>query len=235
MTGSAKLWLAGLGGLALGASAMALAQQGGRQSSRADVEAIVRDYLLTHPEILPAAMQRLQARESASVVRANRAAIETPFAGAWAGNPNGRVTLVAFFDYACGYCRRANADVERLLRDNPDLKVVWRELPVLGPPSQAAAEASLAAARANRFGRFYKTLFASGRPTPDNIAHARTAAGVTGTVPETVIRAEIDKNLRLAHAIGATGTPAFVVGDQVLLGAVGYDALNAAVRRARGA
>ncbi len=102
MAGNIKLWLAGLGGLALGASAVALAQQGGRQSSRADVEAIVRDYLLTHPEILPAAMQRLQARESASAVRVNRAALEMPFAGAFAGNPNGRVTLVAFFDYACG-------------------------------------------------------------------------------------------------------------------------------------
>ncbi len=228
-----KPWLAGIAGLALGASAVALAQQGGRQSSRADVEAIVRDYLLAHPEILPAAMERLQAREGAAVVRANRAALETPFAGAFAGNPNGRVTLVAFFDYACGYCRRANADVERLLRENPDLKVVWRELPVLGPPSQAAAEASLAAARANRFGPFYRALFAAGRPTPDSIARARTAAGVTGTVPENVIRAEIDKNLRLAQAIGATGTPAFVVGDQVLLGAVGYHALDAAVRRAK--
>ena len=228
-----KPWLAGIAGLALGASAVALAQQGGRQSSRADVEAIVRDYLLAHPEILPAAMERLQAREGAAVVRANRAALETPFAGAFAGNPNGRVTLVAFFDYACGYCRRANADVERLLRENPDLKVVWRELPVLGPPSQAAAEASLAAARANRFGPFYRALCAAGRPTPDSIARARTAAGVTGTVPENVIRAEIDKNLRLAQAIGATGTPAFVVGDQVLLGAVGYHALDAAVRRAK--
>jgi protein-disulfide isomerase len=193
----------------------------------------VRDYLLENPEVLPEAMDKLRARESARIVSANRTALERPFAGAWAGASDGDVVLVEFFDYACGYCRKSNADVDRLLRDDPKLKVVWREWPVLGPDSEKAARASLAAAQAGRFKPFHDALFAAGRPTPDALAKARAGIGLAADVPAAVADPELARNFELARGLQASGTPTFVVGDQILQGAVGYEALKDAIREAR--
>ncbi len=198
----------------------------------------VRSYLLDNPEVIPEAMQRLQARESARAVGDHRAALETPFAGAWAGARDGDVVLVEFFDYACAYCRKSNPDVERLLREDPRLKVVWREWPVLGPNSESAALVSLAAAKQGRFKPFHDRMFALGRPTPETIASARQALGISADHVASVTgsgaaRAELGRNYELARAVNASGTPTFVIGDQVLQGAVGYDALKAAIAEAR--
>ncbi len=193
----------------------------------------VRDYLLENPEILPEAMDRLREREAAKVVSAHRTALERPFAGAWAGAADGDVVLVEFFDYACGYCRKSNADIERLLREDPRLKVVWREWPVLGPDSEAAARASLAAAQAGRFKPFYDALFAAGRPDADAVARARAAVGLSGDVPAAPADRELERNFQLARNLEATGTPTFIVGDRIFQGAVGYEALRDAVKEAR--
>ena len=213
---------AGLIGALIGGGAVAWSS---RQS--------VRDYLLENPEILPEAMDRLREREAAKVVTAHRSALETPFAGAWAGAPDGDVVLVEFFDYACGYCRRSNADVDRLLREDKKLKVVWREWPVLGPDSEAAARASLAAAQAGRFKPFHDALFAAGRPDAEALARARAAAGLSGDLPAAATDQELAKNFELARNLEATGTPTFVVGDRIFQGAVGYEALREAIREAR--
>jgi protein-disulfide isomerase len=222
-------WKAGLAfgliGALVGGGAVALTT---RQSG-----ADIRDYLLENPEVLPEAMQRLEERRAARNIAANRAAIETPFAGAWAGARDGDVVLVEFFDYACGYCRKSNPDVERLLKEDPRLKVVWREWPVLGPDSEAAARASLAAAQAGRFKPFHDQMFAAGRPTPEALAQARASHGIAGELPAAAVEEELAKNFRLAQTLGATGTPTFVVGDKVLQGAVGYEALHEAIKEAR--
>ncbi len=230
-----KLAVAGLAGLVIGGAGVALASRGGEMisSDRASVERIVRDYVLANPEIIPEAMQRLQDRRTAEVVGQNRAAFETPFGSAWAGAEEGDVVLVEFFDYACGYCRKSNADIERLLREDKKLKVVWRELPVLGPDSQAAAEVSLAAAKQGRFMQFYERLFAAGRPAPETVAEVRRQLGIAPVPGSAEFQAEMDKNYQLARAINASGTPTFVVGDKVLQGAVGYSALKAAIDEAR--
>lgn len=227
---------AGLVGVLIGGAAVALAGQAGSIASDPDrtrIEQIVREYILANPEIIPEAVQLLQAKQTAGVIDQHRAAIETPFAGAWAGAEKGDVVLVEFFDYACGFCRKSNPDVDRLLKEDKNLKVVWRELPVLGPDSRAASDVSLAAARQGRFQQFHASLFAEGRPTPAAVAAAQKAAGVAPTPPPPEFESEIRKNYELARAIGATGTPTFVVGDQVLQGAVGYDALKAAIASAR--
>jgi protein-disulfide isomerase len=225
---------AGIVGLLIGGGAMALVSgTGGGGGTRTEIEQIVREYVLANPEIIPEAMQRLQDREAGKVVDANRAALETPFGSAWAGAEKGDVVLVEFFDYACGFCRKSNPDVDRLLREDQKLKVVWRELPVLGPDSQAAAEVSLAAARQGRFRQFYDNLFALGRPVPAAVAQAQRSVGVTPTPGAPEFQAELEKNFQLARAINASGTPTFVVGDKVLQGAVGYDALKQAIEDAR--
>lgn len=194
---------------------------------------LIRSYLFEHPEILPEAMERLHARETAEVLRQNRAAFETPFHGAWAGAEDGDVVLVEFFDYACGFCRASNPDVERLLREDPRLKVVWRDYPVLGPNSEQAAIDSLAAAKAGRFRAFHDRLFATARPTEPARAAAREAVGLQPSTLTDEYRSELQKNFELARAINASGTPTFVVGDRVLQGAVGYEALKQAIADAR--
>jgi protein-disulfide isomerase len=213
-------------GVLIGAGAMALSNGW-----------LVRSYLLAHPEVLPEAMQRLRDRETAKFIDAYRREIETPFAGAWTGAKEADVVIVEFFDYACPYCRKSNADVARLVAEDPKLKLVWREWPVLGPDSQAAAEVSLAAARKGRFRAFHDALFARGRPNAEALAEARKAVGLTdadvAALGKAEAGAELARNDDIARGLGATGTPTFVIGDRVLQGAVGYDLLKQAVKDAR--
>jgi protein-disulfide isomerase len=195
---------------------------------------IVRQGLLADPKILSDAVDALRDAQYAPVLSTNRAAIETPFASSWKGAAKADVTLVEFFDYACPYCKASNPSVDRLLREDKDLKVVYRELPILGPDSVTAARLSLEASKLGRFAKFHDTLWAEGRPAPDTIAAAAAAAGIPPKPngdPE--VEAELTRNYQLAGQLGATGTPLFVVGDRVMNGAVGYDALKQAIEAAR--
>jgi protein-disulfide isomerase len=195
---------------------------------------IVRQGLMADPQVLMDTADALRDRQTAPVVDAQRAALEKPFASSWAGSETPDVTLVEFFDYACAYCRASLPHVERLLKEDTGLRVVYRELPILGPESVAAARVSLAASKSGRFNQFHDALYAAGRPGADTIAAAATIAGVPpepGADPQ--IEAELNRNLQLASQLGASGTPTFVVGDRVLNGAVGYDALKSAIAAAR--
>ena len=165
---------------------------------------------------------------------ANRAAIETPFASSWKGAAKPEVTLVEFFDYACPYCKASNPSVDRLVQEDKGLRVVYRELPILGPDSVTAARLSLAASKPGRFAQFHDSLWAAGRPAPDTIAAAAQTAGIdAGAQSDPAIEAELKRNFQLAGQLGATGTPLFVIGDRVMNGAVGYDALKQAIAAAR--
>jgi protein-disulfide isomerase len=221
-----------LGGVLVGGGAIALL--GGPGTDESKTEAIVRNYILDHPEILPEAMKRLQARETGSLVAGHQKALETPFAGAWAGAEKGDVTLVMFTDYSCGYCRASVGDVDRLLATDKNLKVVWREIPILGPGSEAAARVALTAAGEGRYLEFHRRMFASGPPDDDSIARVQKAAGVIpNPAAEAAVQRELENNLALARTLGMTGTPTFVIGDKILQGAVGFDALKGAIAEAR--
>ncbi|MDQ8755747.1 DsbA family protein [Sphingosinicella sp. LHD-64] len=226
--------IAGLAGILVGAAAVG-AWYGFRAPDRAATEQIVRDYILNNGEILPEAMERLRTRQASAAVGQYRSALERPFHGAWAGAEDGDVVLVEFFDYACPYCRASNADVARLLREDPRLKLVWRDYPVLGPASEQAAVASLAAARAGRYKDFHDRLYAAGRPTEATIAATVQATGLGAPALTDEVRTELQRNFELARNLGINGTPTFVVGDRILSGAVGYDALREAVAAARAA
>lgn len=224
------LALAGAAGVAIGGGAMYLMSGG---ASDARMKEIVREALIEDPQIIPDAMQELQLRQAAEAIGPRRTQFETPYNGSWDGAQDGDVTLVAFFDYACGYCRRSNEALDRLIAEDPKLKVVWRELPVLGPNSQQAAYVSLAAAEQGKFRPFYHALFSAGAPTEQAVRAAAATAGVTLGQPSDGQRAEIARNVELAQLIGASGTPTFVVGDRVLHGALPYEELKQAVDAAR--
>jgi protein-disulfide isomerase len=190
--------------------------------------------MLSDPQILADAADALRDSQYAPVLNANRTAIETPFGSSWKGSSKPDVTLVEFFDYACPYCKASNPAVDKLLKEDKGLRVVYRELPILGPDSVVAARLSLEASKAGRFGKFHDTLWATGRPAPDTIAVAAKAASIgTQPTPDPAIEGELKKNFQLAGQLGATGTPLFVVGDRVMNSAVGYELLKKAIADAR--
>ena len=207
-------------------------------TDRAAIETIVHDYILAHPEIIPQAIEKLQAKRTAGTVDANRSAIETPYAGAWEGAAKGDVTVVEFFDYACGYCRASLPDLARLVGEDKGVRIVYRELPILSDDSTLAAKVSLLVAEKGQYMPYHRALYAAGKVTRDSILAAAASVGIDRKSAEAAMAsskydAEIQSNIALAQKLAASGTPTFVVGDQVLNGAVGYDALKAAVGAAR--
>ena len=225
-------WIAAIGGGIVGA----LLTVGGLALAGPSLlgERMVRETLVSNPEIIMEAGQAWRDRQYAETLQPIRAALERPFFSSWKGAEKPEVTMTYFYDYACGYCRQSNPDIERLLKENKDLRVVYREFPILGPESVAAARISLAASRAGKFGAYHDALYASGRPTPETIALAARAAGVAAQPSnDPAQEAELRSNMSLASQLGATGTPLFVIGDRVINAAVGYDALKEAVEAAR--
>jgi protein-disulfide isomerase len=229
----------GLASAGVGAGAALAAGQAKDRPDRAEIEAIVRDYILNHPEIIPEAVARLEQAEAKKALAANRAAIETPFPGAIAGNPQGDVKLVVFFDYACPYCRQGHADVQKLVREDPKLMVIYRDFPVLSPASTEAALASLSAATQGGYGKFHNAMFES----PGRVNQARTLGivkgvglseeKVTADLNNAALKAEVNRNLDLGRNLGLTGTPSYIIGNRILSGAVGFDRLKEAVAAAR--
>lgn len=227
--------LAGLALLALGAAGGWLFEKNrGGSLNRAEVEQVVREYILANPEILPEAIERLRAKEASRQVAAAGDEVFVPFPGAVLGNPAGKTTLVMFSDFACGYCRSSMKDVDALIAENPDLKVVIRELPIIAPTSPLASRWGLAAAEQGRFAGFHRAMFATGRTDQASIDAAARAAGLDlerarRFIDDPRVRAEIEANLAFARGLQLAGTPAWVVGDQLLTGAVGRDALAKAI------
>ena len=208
-------------------------------NDRVAIEQLVRNYILEHPEILPEAMERLRDRETKKQLAGVADKVEAAFPGAVLGNPQGKIIMVEFTDYACTYCRKSVADVDALIAANPDLKVVIRELPILSPASTEAARMALAAAEQGRYPAFHKAMFAIGQPNAQTIAAAANAAGIDmdrarRTIAGPLIDAEIEKNLGFARQLGFEGTPSWVIGDVLTSGAVGQQELAKAIADARG-
>jgi len=208
----------------------------------------IRGYLLEHPEVLPEAMDRLQARETARYEQQQRGAqkavpqlmaqLQKPYASAWAGNPNGDVTIVAFMDYACGYCRASLPGIEELLAKDPNVRIVYREYPVLGPESAVAARWALAAAEQGKFRAFHDAMYAAGQPSAENIKLAAAKAGLDQAAAAKVAQSkpvgqEILANHKLGDQLAMTGTPSWVIGGKLVYGARDYQGLADAVAAAR--
>jgi len=209
---SIGLWPAIAGMAATCAIGLGIGMQGVGSLDDAAFGKRVRSYILNHPQVV---------REAADKMRIDpiRRAIETPYPGAWAGNPKGDVTMVVFTDYNCPYCRATSPEIDRLLASDPKLKVVWREMPVLGPGSDAAAAAALAAARQGKYLAFHRALFSGGHPDANGLAAAARAALVApenlaagAKAPE--VQTEIQTNLALGQRLGIAATPFFVLGNR---------------------
>jgi protein-disulfide isomerase len=199
----------------------------------------IHDYIMAHPEILPEAMDVLRQREAEAQIGQIRPLVETPFPGAVLGNPNGHKVLVEFMDYACGYCRKSEADIIAMTAADPDLKVVIRQLPILSPGSRVAAAVALGAAKQGKFAAFHHAMYAQERPDEAGIEAAAKVAGVDlararGDAESEPVKTEIATNLDMTKQLGINSTPTFLANGHLLLGAVGKEALQKGLETPKG-
>ncbi len=209
----------------------------------------VRAYLLAHPEVLQETFERLQAKEDAGKAAGARAAIasrrnllERDPRDPVLGNPRGAVTIVEFFDYRCPFCKAAQPELEALLAQNPDVRLVLKEFPILDLEdhtriSEDATRAALAANDQGKYGPVHAALLSDKHLDEAGIAAVLKAAGVDTAKAQasersTAVTTQIVDVHALAQALGIDGTPGFVVGDQMIAGAQ-MDLLRAAIAQAR--
>ena len=231
LTGAALLLIGALSG-------WALAGRSGTGAEPADFDQKVHDYIVSHPEVLVEAADALKGQGSERLLAEIADKLITPYPGAVLGNPNGKVTLVEFSDFACTYCRGSVADVEALIASNPDLRVVMRELPIIAPTSPDAARWGFAAAEQGKYPAFHRAMFAAGRTDPASVAAAARVAGLDlerarKAVADPRVNAEIAANLDYARRLQISGTPSWVAGKRLIVGAVGREQLARALAAAR--
>ena len=210
------------------------------------VRKIVREYLLEHPEVIEEAIRGLRAkRESQKQTRVRAAlrehgtALRSHPMSPVSGNPKGDVTLVEFFDYQCGYCKRALKPVKELLATDRQLRIVWKEFPILGPASRFAARAAMAARKQGLYLEFHLAVMGSkGRLTEAGVMGIARSIGLDADrlrtdMEDPAIDRYLDETARLARALGIGGTPAFVIGDALVPGAVDGARLKQLIAKAR--
>ena len=217
-------------------------------AQRRSIETIVHNYLIAHPEVLQEAMAELEKRQTAAELEKHKAAVKQNAQQLFSsprqvvlGNPDGNVTFVEFFDYNCGYCKHAMSDMLTLLKDDSKLKVVLKEFPVLGPGSVEAARVAVAVRMQDpkKYLAFHTKLL-GGRGHADG-ARALAVAKELGLdmdrLQKDIKGPEVEKTLKqdfkLAEALGLNGTPSYVIGDSVIVGAIGLKGLQEKVNTAR--
>ncbi|MBN8970010.1 MAG: DsbA family protein [Rhizobiales bacterium] len=219
-------------------------------SQRGEIQKIMKDYLLAHPEILEEVSAELSKRQAAAEAEKHQVAVKkhsdlifnSP-RGVVLGNPKGDVNFVEFFDYNCGYCKKAMVDMLDLMKSDPKLRVVLKEFPVLGPGSVDAARVAVAVRMQDPTGHkyldFHQRLL-TGRGQADK-ARAMAAAKDAGldvarlekdiTSPE--VNATLMENFKIAEDMGLNGTPSYVIGNDVVVGAMGREILSKKISEAR--
>jgi len=219
--------------------------------NKSEIESIVRAYILGHPEIIPEAIEILQDRERMAeqealkfAISSKKHLIENDGFSMVGGNPNGDVTITEFYDYRCPFCSRSHADVLRLIEEDKNLRVVYKQFPVKDRPGepQISLKASQMAVSANRQGKFkefHHMAIMEGTGLTDlklrviakNLDLDKEQLKTDMEDPEVID--QIRKNMMLARDLGITGTPTFVIGNEVIVGARGYDLLKQTIDRTR--
>jgi protein-disulfide isomerase len=211
---------------------VAAAQGGLSPAQRQEVEALIKDYLLKNPEVLmeaqnalEAKMDKLQAERTAAAIKQNATEIFRPAASPVVGNPKGDVTVIEFFDYNCPYCRKAFPEIVQLVEKDKQVKLIFKEFPILSKGSEEASKVALAAKLQGKYWEVHRALNEQQGQT--NEATALRIAEKLGldmarlkrdmASPE--VKREIDETRALALKLGIQGTPHFLVGDRVIPGA----------------
>jgi protein-disulfide isomerase len=246
------------GGFLAGRPAPALAEDtpqavevaGSEQLTRKDVETIVREYLLANPELLVEVQKALDVKQKEeqriaqlAIIKDHKDEIFNSAHDGIVGNPEGKTTIVEFFDYNCGYCKRAVEDMNALTSADPDLRFVLKEFPILGPDSQKASLVSMAFHKLmpEKYAEFHGQLLGSqgraGEAQAIKIAVSLGAdeAKLREAMKDPSIQQIFDQTYELANKLAITGTPSYVVGTEVVFGAQGLEVLNQKVAEAKAA
>ena len=217
-------------------------------AEKAEIGTIVREYLLANPEVMLEVQQALEAKQQAEedqrrrdIITSSADALTRNAADPVLGNPAGDVTVVEFFDYNCGFCRRAYADMNAVIESDPNVRFVLKEFPILGPDSQAAHTVAIAFNRLKpeSYGSFHSRLMASeGRVDEALAISVAVDLGVTedalrAEMQNPAITASVEATYALADGLGITGTPSYVVGNEMVSGALGSDVLREKLAAAR--
>jgi len=232
----------------IAAPSPARAEDGLNPTQKTEIEGLVRQYILDHPEVIVEALQTMQARQEAEAEAKQKEAIASlvsdlqasPFSPS-VGPQDADVTIVEFFDYQCGYCKRVLPDVMAVLDSDQKVRVIWKEWPILGPMSEVAARAAVAVhrIRPEAYMGFHQTIMAErGRLTEDKIFQTVAGLGLDlGQVRQAMASDEVSAylagNHALAQRMGISGTPFFLVGDTPAPGAVNADQLRAMIAAQR--
>lgn len=203
------------------------------------LQAIIKDYLMTHPEILAEVSQALEKKQAAEqqaraekFLAENKAKVFTTGTDVVIGNPKGDISVVEFFDYNCGWCKRAVDDLVKLTKADPRVRVVLKEYPIFGgPPSVLAAKAALASARQGKYWEFHTALMREKQVTEANLFTVAQKVGLDvarlkADMADKKIDSVIEQNIQVGQGLGIEGTPGFVVDSRVNVGYVPADGLQ---------
>lgn len=241
-----RLLVASVTALAVAGSVLPAFAGSFNDADKEEIRQIVKAYLMEHPEVILESVQALQERQDAA--RADEA--KGQIAGLRdkllrdgrdqvLGNPDGDVTLVEFFDYRCGYCKQAQPVLDELIKSDPKLRVVLKEFPILGPDSLVASRAALASVAQGKYKDFHAALIASRGALPDDkIMDVAKSVGIDTValkkaMDDQAIAGHLGDNHALAEKLAINGTPSFIIGDQLVPGAVDLASLKKLVEAAR--
>ncbi|WP_417448810.1 DsbA family protein [Kordiimonas sp.] len=217
-------------------------------AERKKIESVIQDYLMENPEIVMMAIRELQRRQTLAEmlpsVNLYRDYLEKDPAAPVLGNPQGDVTIVEFFDYRCGYCRRHFPEVMRLVEGDGNIRYLPKQFPILDSPqgeplSMLSAKAAIAAQKQGKFAEFHKAMMSSKTQiTEDAIYRIAESVGLDvamlkSDMADKLVEKRITNTLSIGQDIGFSGTPGYIIGDDIVTGAEGYDRLKEAVDRAR--
>ncbi len=246
MTIIQKLPLAALVGLSLAFGSATVRADAFDEAARDEIREIVKEYLLENPDVVLEALREMERRTAAAQEEERRklmAALKTqifddPMTPV-SGNQDGDVTVVEFFDYQCGYCKRMLPAMMKVLETDPNVRIVWKELPILGPVSRYAAEAAMAAAKQDKYLEFHTAVMGHrGRLTEDVVLQRAQSVGIDidrlkedMAAPD--IKTHLDGNLALARTLQISGTPAMIIGDKLVPGAISNEQIVSIIEEVR--
>lgn len=249
MRSTTKKFLAVLPFLALSiAPGYSLAADAGLSDiQKSEVRQVVKEYLRENPELVVEALQSFQqkqqeqslnaAKEKITQYQAQLTAKDLP----GAGNPQGDVTVIEFFDYNCGYCKKAIEDIKHVLENDKNVRFVFFDMPILGPSSTEAAKWAHAAHAQGKYFEFHTALMEhKGGLEEDVLADIAKKVGMDvekakKDAADPALEANLQKGIQMGHDIGVNGTPGFIIGDQLYPGYLGVDGLSTAIKDARAA
>jgi len=210
------------------------------------VEKVVKQYILTHPEVIEQTLQALQAKRQAEEREHTRQMIATKQAellndpdSPVSGNLEGDVTVVEFFDYRCGYCKRVAGAVTQLQQDDPNVRVVYKDYPILGEASELASRAALASQAQGKHLAFHEALLASKQDlTQESLFQIATEVGLDQEqlkkdMESPSLQTTIERNRALARELSINGTPGFIIGTELVPGALDLKDLKKLIRQIR--